>query len=452
MPPRRDALIVILPIPLPQFARASRSQAAKFLAKHPRPGPDSASTTRLSRDITGLPVPMAPAVTSTAGRRGPAFVSAFLGAEKTMPSRASSLVSAGTSHKTCRLSGGGHGEGGAWAPSAASPGPRCVFLFTGEGAHATQTDIASLRASQSWEAVESALRALLAEDLPCDFGGVGQTDLEGFLRANVGKHAAPISPLITTIINILNADRWRAMGREPSFVVGHSIGEVAAAYTAGFLPSIEDALRTVHGLGKVGAAHDGAMVHTHMTRKEVDEWVGDDLGLHIAAVNGAAAGGSVGGSSSEQLLSVTLCGPKERVNAWLAANPKRGGSRLMPPHPWHHPMYEALFRDGTQQDLAGYYSRLLEGLPAGISTADDETWVSATRAAPMRGPTTGRMHPVTADYWRKCMHPLLLPIHSAGDQTRGGAPSHTHASSRHAREPLLGGGTHLMCLLHTPTR
>jgi hypothetical protein len=122
MPPRRDALIVILPIPLPQFARAYRSQASKFLAKHPRPGPDSASTTRLSRDITGLPVPMAPAVTSTAGRRGPAFVSAFLGAEKTMPSRASSLVSAGTSHKTCRLSGGGHGEGGRGPPLQLRPG------------------------------------------------------------------------------------------------------------------------------------------------------------------------------------------------------------------------------------------------------------------------------------------------------------------------------------------
>ena len=45
---------------------------------------------------------------------------------------------------TCRLSGGADGEGGAWAPSAASPGPCCVFLFTGEGAHAAQTDIAPM--------------------------------------------------------------------------------------------------------------------------------------------------------------------------------------------------------------------------------------------------------------------------------------------------------------------
>ena len=45
---------------------------------------------------------------------------------------------------TCRLSGGADGEGGAWAPSAASPGPCCVFSFTGEGAHAAQTEIAPM--------------------------------------------------------------------------------------------------------------------------------------------------------------------------------------------------------------------------------------------------------------------------------------------------------------------
>ena len=40
---------------------------------------------------------------------------------------------------------------------------------------------------------------------------------------------------MTTLFNVLNADRWRAAGHEPCVVLGHSVGEVAAAYVAGLL-------------------------------------------------------------------------------------------------------------------------------------------------------------------------------------------------------------------------
>ncbi|CAE7448398.1 usp15, partial [Symbiodinium necroappetens] len=61
----------------------------------------------------------------------------------------------------------------------------CVFVFSGEGAHGTDTDISVLKLSPSWPAVQQALRE------------VGQVDPEAFLQENLGEHTAPNSPLVT---------------------------------------------------------------------------------------------------------------------------------------------------------------------------------------------------------------------------------------------------------------
>lgn len=56
--------------------------------------------------------------------------------------------------------------------------------------------------------------------------------------------------MISTTINLLNAAQWKAWGHEPTFALGHSIGEVAAAAAAGLLTT-EEAMRTAHKLGQV---------------------------------------------------------------------------------------------------------------------------------------------------------------------------------------------------------
>eukprot|EP00439_Symbiodinium_sp_Y106_P004600 s11657_g1.t1 len=108
---------------------------------------------------------------------------------------------------------------------AQSASEACVFVFSGEGAHGADTDISMLKFSPSWPAVQEALRH------------VGQVDLEVFLQENLGDHSAPNSPL----------DLWQLWGQEPSLVVGHSVGEVAAAYTAGIL-TVGQAISIAHSL------------------------------------------------------------------------------------------------------------------------------------------------------------------------------------------------------------
>lgn len=173
-----------------------------------------------------------------------------------------------------------------------------LFLFTGEGAHSDLTDIASLKVSPSWLQLEATLQRL-------DVG----PDLEVLLRAHLGVHAAPLSPVITTIINILNFDRWGADGVTPTHVLGHSIGEVAAAYAASMLTR-QEALHACVVLGHLGAKCGGAMLHTKVPQSEVLSWPAASQ-LAIAAINGFASLSAADGS--DPLLGVSLCGPASEV-------------------------------------------------------------------------------------------------------------------------------------------
>ena len=257
-----------------------------------------------------------------------------------------------------------------------TPPVPCLGLFTGEGAHSTQTDVAaSVRSSLSC-AVEAAVRRHTSHKL----------ELAAYVTSHLGDHAAPHSPLVTTILNILNVGLWWAAGHEPQIVIGHSIGEVAAAYAAGWL-TIDAAIDTAHGLGLAGMACAGAMMHAQLTRSEVDGW--SDQELCIAAVNGVAinrdstAGDATTGRRRD-VLGVTLCGSAEVVERWLARWP--GSKRLPPPHPWHHADY--LEVPGVKDGSA--FVRLPEAIPPATCKA---TFLSATS-------TVQHVERLDAAHWR----------------------------------------------------
>ena len=67
-----------------------------------------------------------------------------------------------------------------------------IFLFAGEGAHSTNIDLSVLKTSPTWPQADAALQKLLG------------TGADAFLSANSGNHAAPASPLVTTLINVLH--------------------------------------------------------------------------------------------------------------------------------------------------------------------------------------------------------------------------------------------------------
>ncbi|MFJ7958988.1 beta-ketoacyl synthase N-terminal-like domain-containing protein, partial [Streptomyces sp. NPDC096319] len=175
--------------------------------------------------------------------------------------------------------------------------PGAVFVYSGFGAHWDGMGVDLLDGS---EAFRTSLTACADELRPL----VGW-DLLDVLRGAEGapglESAAVVMPALVAVMIALT-EEWRAMGVEPVAVVGHSIGEMAAAHASGALPRAE-ALRiaAVWGAALTDAlAGDHGIVAVLLSAEEMRErlapW-GGRLGL--AAVNGP---GSVTVSGEEAAL------------------------------------------------------------------------------------------------------------------------------------------------------
>ncbi|MFN8494509.1 MAG: SDR family NAD(P)-dependent oxidoreductase [Caldilineaceae bacterium] len=81
------------------------------------------------------------------------------------------------------------------------------------------------------------------------------------------------------------ADLWRSWGIEPDVVLGHSLGDFAAAYTAGVL-SLEDGLRLVTERGRLMELAQGSMVSVLAAEAEVAPLVAEFADVTIGVING----------------------------------------------------------------------------------------------------------------------------------------------------------------------
>jgi len=115
----------------------------------------------------------------------------------------------------------------------------------------------------------SLLTELLADD--------GQSPL-----SNIGV----IQPAIFAI-QVALAALWRSWGIQPTAVVGHSLGEVAAAHVAGAL-SLADAARVICGRARLlrRAGSDGALLAAELSVAEAQELIADQRSqITVAASN-----------------------------------------------------------------------------------------------------------------------------------------------------------------------
>jgi acyl transferase domain-containing protein len=186
---------------------------------------------------------------------------------------------------------------------------KILYLYSGEGTKNSESKPELLKHSKYWSEIDAILSSKL------------KLNLEEIWNNEIDKHRCPYSPLLTVASQICLSDIWTQWGYKPDVVIGHSVGELSAAFQAG-LYSLEDILLLTYQIGEVAAHLNGVMLHGKLSDQQIDQ-----LSVSLSSLNFV----------DDAKKHVTLSGYADVMMNFMSKNSDFIKMRL--PHPWHHPDY-----------------------------------------------------------------------------------------------------------------
>jgi polyketide synthase PksJ len=303
-----------------------------------------------------------------------------------------------------------------------------VFLFPGQGTQHVEMARGVYEAEPSFRRTVDECSELLRPHLKLDLRGVLYPREEGREEAAQQLNQTQLAQPALFVVEYALARLWMEWGVEPRAMLGHSIGEYAAACLAGLF-SLEDALALVAARGRLmQGVRGGAMLAVPLAEDEARKLLGRDLSL--AAVNGASQCVISGETFAVERLESELSGRGVRA------------ARLQTSHAFHSAMMEPML-----ERFAAEAARVRFGSPRipWLSSLTGD-WVAPEEAAGPRYWVRQLRETVRfADGLDKLLaspHDLLLevgPGQSLGAQIRrhpGRQPAQQVVSSmRHKEDP-----------------